>query len=277
MSVQIEAASINRILGMTAEEDPKVIVEAGKIGGELGPELSLAASLLLSHHGLGKARPGFFLVITGIDKSGKETICCNPKGIPGVRSTVQILEGKGYETLGVLQPDYGTETGQLIRAFLGLPSKYRLSGEISPKISWMLWTLNRALTNAVLEYWLQDVGRAAVSKRWSESNVVYHRALGADVDRIGSFEDRFLTPDLMILLDISPKTSSARSMEKDDFERLDFLEGGREEYLNLRRYYGNKVEIKIVNAERSLKEVAHDVEEIITKFINMRSQRRLNV
>ncbi len=273
MSVKIEAASINRILEMTMEEDPEVIVEARKLEGELSSELLLAASLLLSHNRPRKALPGVFLVVTGIDKSGKETICCNPKGVVGVRSVIRILDERGYETLGILQPDYDTETGQLIRAFLGLPSKYRLSGEISPEVSWMLWTLNRALTNAVLEYWLQGVDRAVISKRWSESNIVYHKIFGADVDRIRSFEDRFLMPDLIIILDIPPEVSLARSMERDHFEKLDFLEGVREEYLNLKRNYNDKVEIKVVDADRPLREVGHDVESIVTEFLSTRSQR----
>lgn len=203
-----------------------------------------------------RERKGKFLVITGIDKSGKDTHCFNPLRLKGVRPIFSLLKEMGYSVLGLKQPSYDTVLGRLVASYLGLGSL--IEGRLSKEFAWMLWSLDRAQHNARVIDWLREEGNAVLSKRWCESNIVYQMAQGIDVERIERFERGIAKQDYTILLDLPAEESLKRSRSPDRYETLGLLKRIRGLYLELPLHYPYG-ELFVVNASRSLKEVNLDL------------------
>ncbi|HID19188.1 TPA: hypothetical protein EYP27_06585, partial [Candidatus Bathyarchaeota archaeon] len=84
-------------------------------------------------------RRGFFLVVTGIDKAGKETQCFNPYGIPGVKPVRKFLAEMGVEVFSVALPSYETLLGSLVEAYLKTDhGGVKIEGEVSDDYAWIL-------------------------------------------------------------------------------------------------------------------------------------------
>ncbi|MFP3282546.1 MAG: hypothetical protein RXP97_00485 [Nitrososphaeria archaeon] len=243
---EVGSAELGALLSAVEGRDPSAVRIAAAIGGPLGAELSLAASLALSA-GPGTGRRGPFIVITGIDKAGKETHIFNPARIPGIKPLVDLLGEIGYHPLGVRQPEYGFLSGQLIRSYLGLDAACRISGTLSPDTAWILWSLNRALVNPSVEFWLSRERGAVISKRWSESNLAYHAAQGVSPERILALESGFSRPDLFVVLDIDPEEAARRiGGDGDLFEsRRQLLSDAREMFMELDRYFPGSAVISV--------------------------------
>ncbi|WP_174449156.1 dTMP kinase [Conexivisphaera calida] len=263
---RIDADSLEHVLGLVERGDPRAVGAAADLGARPGVELSLASSLAISDV---RRKSGLFIVVTGIDKSGKETHVFNPTHLPGVRPLVKVLSELGYETMGVHQPEYDLQSGQLIRSYLGLRGDCEISGKLPASIAWVLWSLNRALVNYPAVTWLSDGTRAVVAKRWSESNLAYHVTQGVDPARILSVESRFMQPDLFLVLDLDPDAATRRiGGIGDSFEsRRQLLSAAREILGNLERYFPGSNVIR-VDASRDPASVSRDLERGVREFLH---------
>ncbi len=265
MSCEVSAAELGRVLRMVERGDPEAIRAAAELG-PAGAEMSLAASLTIEPPA---RRAGLFVVLTGIDRAGKETHAFNPAHIPGVRPLVDVLGEMGYEVLGVRQPEYGFASGQLIRSYLGLEGWCRLRGKLEEDVAWILWSMNRALVNRAAAHWLSKDGRAVIAKRWGESNLAYHAPQGVEPSRILSLESRFLRPDVFLVLDLDPSVAASR-MEggADAFEsRARLLSEARRILLELDRYFPGSEVIR-VDASRSPASVSAELVEALRRFLS---------
>ncbi|PMP94476.1 MAG: hypothetical protein C0167_03975 [Nitrososphaera sp.] len=260
-----DADSLERVLELVERGDPRAVGAAADLGARPGVELSLASSLAISEV---RRKAGLFIAVTGIDKSGKETHVFNPTRLPGVRPLVKVLNELGYETMGVHQPEYDLQSGQLIRSYLGLRGDCEISGKLPESIAWVLWSLNRALVNYPAATWLSDGTRAVVAKRWSESNLAYHATQGVDPARILSVESRFMQPDLFLVLDLDPDAATRRiGGIGDSFEsRRQLLSAAREILGNLERYFPGSSVIR-VDASRDPASVSRDLERGVREFL----------
>jgi len=205
-------------------------------------------------------RRGKFLVVTGIDKAGKETHCFNPAKLKGIRAIGSVLDEMGYRVLGVRQPSYETLLGRLVSSHLGFGDL--IEGRVSKDYAWLLWSLDRAQHNFEVVDWLREEGNVVLSKRWCESNVVYQMAQGIDPGRIESFERGIAKQDYTILLDIPVEESLKRSASLDRYESPEFLRRVRELYLRLPLYYPYG-ELYVVDANRGLEEVNSDLVSLV--------------
>ena len=262
---RVDADSLEHVLELVERGDPRAVSAAADLGARPGVELSIASSLAISNV---RRKSGLFIVVTGIDKSGKETHVFNPTRLPGVRPLVRVLDELGYETMGIRQPEYDLQSGQLIRSYLGLRGDCEISGKLHESIAWILWSLNRALVNYPAATWLSDGTRAIVAKRWSESNIAYHAAQGVDPARILSVESRFMQPDLFLVLDLDPDTATRRiGGGGDSFEsRRQLLSAAREILGNLERYFPDSSIVR-VDASRDPMSVSRDLEHSIREFL----------
>ncbi len=265
---RVDASSLARVLELVERGDRRAVSAAAELGGRLGAELSLASSLAISG---ARGNAGPFIVVTGIDRSGKETHVFNPEGVAGVTPLVRALEDLGYRTLGVRQPEYEFWSGQLIRSYLGLSGECEIRGELPGSVAWILWSLNRALVNNPVATWLSEGSHAAVSKRWSESNLAYHAVQGVDPARILSVESRFLQPDLFLVLDLDPEVAVRRmGGSRDAFEsRRQLLAAAREVLRNLGRYFPGS-EAVLVDASRDPASVSEDLVSRVREFLRRR-------
>ncbi len=246
-------------------------VESMEVSARLKKEFLKALRGLLNP--VKTPRRGFFIVVTGIDKSGKETQCFNPMKIPNVKSVKDFLVELKGEVLPISLPSYGTPLGSLVGAYLGARGvDVRLSGEVSEEYAWILWSLDRAQYNDAVKSWLSWKNHFVLARRWIESNLCYQTVRGVSEERILRFERNIEKPDLMLVIDITAEEALIRAGEKDRYERLDFLKKVREKLLEI-SFRGLVGQTVIVNGFGS----PSDVNERLLKILSLYLGKKLNL
>ena len=155
------------------------------------------------------SHPGIFIVIEGVEGSGKSTQC---------RLLKNRLISHQIPSLVVREPG-GTKTGEQIREWL------RQGSDLSKLSELFLFSAARvALLEQVILPELQR-GLVVILDRYIYSSIAYQGfAKGCDlndIDSINRITTNNLEPDLAFLLDISPKESFKRKSceEPDRFEQ----------------------------------------------------------
>ncbi len=149
--------------------------------------------------------PGLFVTLEGIDRSGKTT------------QARLLRDALGDRAVAVREPG-GTAVGERVRELLK-----DCSLTIGGRAEALLFAAARAqLVSDVIRPALAD-GKVVVSDRFLDSSLAYQgsgRQLGVEeVARINRFATGGLTPDLTILLEVSPAAAAARAgVEVDRFE-----------------------------------------------------------
>lgn len=186
---------------------------------------------------------GKMIVVTGLDKSGKETQAFNPERNPKITSIYDYLLSKSYTVLKISLPSYKSTFGSLVAAYLGKEEvSVQILGKLPTEVAWILWSLDRAQHNLAIQKWLrQSSSHIVLSKRWTETNIAYQTPLGIDEKRILSFERNILKQDYTLVIDVTPKVAMKRMTdskeEPDRYETFDFLVEVNERYGNLEQYY----------------------------------------
>ena len=196
---------------------------------------------------------GVFIVIEGVDGSGKSTVC---------RRAAEVLSSRGVRAVVTAEP-----THEGIGAFI----RSGAAGRISQRTEALLFVADR---NDHTERIAREVGdgAAVICDRYFASTVAYQSAKldGDSSDRdwliqINSdFRDR---ADVTVLLDIDPREGLSRVDSRGEdiskFENLAFLEQVRANYLRLAEEFG----FRVVDASRSADEVFSDVMSIIDEVV----------
>ncbi len=206
-------------------------------------------------------KKGKFIVVSGIDKSGKETQTISGKGC--VKPLNQFLRDKGYNVWTILQPSYDTRLGGLIKYYLTKNKK-------TYNFAWILWSLDRAQHKEKIIEWLSKEKNIVLAKRWTESNVVYHAAKGVDINEILSFERNVPKQDLTLVIDIKPETSLERNLKPDAYENLNLLKMVWKNYINLNYIYpyGDKI---YIDGEADPCTVNNTLLSVVNDYIEMTS------
>ncbi len=214
---------------------------------------------------IGFRRRGRFIVISGIDKSGKET-----QAFAGGADVVPVsafIKEHGYDVINVLQPSYDTVLGGLVRWYLNN------SSSVKKENAWMLWTLDRAQHNRSIAEWLSN-GGIVVAKRWTESHVVYQQVQGIEVESILKAERNIIKQDITFILDVDVQEVLKRLNGRgDNYENVEMLNRVRENYmrLGLMYKYGTMV---YVDANGSPREVNRTLLSIIKTYFDASSSNR---
>lgn len=215
-------------------------------------------------------REGKFIVVSGVDKVGKETHCFNPRRLKGITSLSSHMNLRSHRVLKIRQPSYETLLGGLVSSYLGRKgSHFKIDGRISEDFAWILWSLDRAQHNRMVMDWIPKRKTTVIAKRWTESNVVYQKARGIDVKRVLRLERNIAKQDLTIVLDAPLEILMNRIIgghDKDFYESKPMLEKVRKLYLNLPQLYPYG-EVFIMNSSRSLKEVNADIISAADEFL----------
>ncbi len=181
---------------------------------------------------------GTFIVIEGIDGSGKTTLAKRLAGSRDVWLTAEPTKGK----LGSM-----LRSGEL--------------GEIPPAAEALLFAADRAVHTAEIDSELEK-GRWVICDRYAGSTVAYQSASmgdSADWDWLNSMQAHsVIRPDAVILLDMDPEASMARvgsrGEELSRFEKPEFQRRVREAYLRLADQFGYIV----IDASKGPEEVYAD-------------------
>ena len=196
---------------------------------------------------------GAFIVLEGIDGTGKTTVC---------RSATEILRSEGRDAEATFEPT-DTGVGALIRS--------GAAGRISQRAESLLFVADRIEhTDRIM----RRVGKGAVvlCDRYYASTIAYQSASldgdSADEGWLEALSEQFVrVPDVVILLDMDPSEALARvgsrGEEGSKFEELRFLTQVRARYLGLAERYG----FEVVDASRSREDVLADVMKIIREVL----------
>ena len=196
---------------------------------------------------------GAFIVVEGIDGTGKSTAC---------RAAAERLSSEGREVVLTAEP-----THEGIGAFI----RSGAAGRVSQRAESLLFTADRYEHTARIR---RDVaeGRVVICDRYYASTAAYQSAKldgdSADMAWLISLCEPFVQePDAVILLDADPEVTlgrvDARGEGESKFENLPFLRQVREAYLELADRYGYEV----VDASRPAGEVAEAVTQIIREVL----------
>lgn len=191
---------------------------------------------------------GKIIVFEGIDKAGKTT-------------QAKLLEKKlGSKCVRIDFPDYSTPVGKEIRQFLDGKRNY------PDEVKMMLLSANRWEKKGEIDKMLSK-GTTVIMNRYYQSNLVYGISKGLKLDWLLSLDKGLPKADLVIVIDIHPKTLASRSKNVvDTFEKdLELIRRVKKNY----RILANKFNWQTVEGEKSVDEVQSQVLRIVRKFVKI--------
>jgi len=194
---------------------------------------------------------GRLIAIEGIDQSGKRT-----QATLLARRLIQ----KGYRTSVFDFPDYRTPLGRELRAYLA--GRNRLDFHAVH----LLYAANKWERAREIDYEI-DRGRNIIVNRYSPSNLAYGVAHGLPLDWLRSLEDGLPKPDVVFVLDITPRTSFRRKTKKRDVHEGDreYLRKVRNTYVRLARKY----RWKVIDGENDLRSVHLEVWTLVARLMKI--------
>jgi dTMP kinase len=191
-------------------------------------------------------KKGLFIVIEGIDGSGK-----------GTQSKLLYtwLKKRGSPVILTQEPTYG-EIGKIIRNGV-------LKGELDPTTEALLFAADRKKHTDEISDELEK-GKVVVCDRYLDSSMAYQGAHGLDRDWLRSINNFSIKPDILIILDISPdealKRVNTRGERTDYFEKVEFLKKVRSNYLQTE-------DGLIIDAGDSIEKVQEEIKKIVSRFL----------
>ena len=191
---------------------------------------------------------GKIIVFEGIDKAGKTT-------------QAKLLEKKlGSKCVRIDFPDYSTPIGKEIRQFLDGKRNY------PDEVKMILLSANRWEKKGEIEK-IVSKGTTVIMNRYYQSNLVYGISKGLKLDWLLSLDKGLPKADLVIVIDIRPKTLASRSKNVvDTFEKdLELIRRVKKNY----RILANKFNWRTVEGEKSVDEVHGQVLRIVRKFVKI--------
>ncbi len=207
-------------------------------------------------------KKGLFIVIEGIDGSGK-----------GTQSKLlnTWLKGKGHSAFLTMEPTEG-DIGKLLREALK-------HGNVAPKPLALLFAADRIEHNVQIKKKLSE-GKNVICDRYMYSSIAYQGAQGVDKEWIGEINKFALVPDVIIYLDVSPAVGLGRISSKGSFrslqkeaeylEKKEFLEKVRNNYLE----QANENSLFFtINADLLLKDVQTAVRRVVGRFLKEEGEK----
>ena len=191
-------------------------------------------------------RKGFFLVLEGIDGSGKTTIANYLKKVfENRKRNVFITQEPTKEKIGVIIREYLSEVDEKER---------------DPIFEALAFAADRKWH---IEKWISpflDKGYLVISDRYFYSSFAYQTINKLDPNWLIEINKYMLKPNLAIFLDVAPEIAIKRIRHaRNVFEHKDFL---RKVYFNYIKMVDNNMLVKI-NGERKINLIVNDIVKMI--------------
>lgn len=195
--------------------------------------------------------PGKFIVIEGLDGSGQTT---------QVKLLKEYLESKGLEVITTKEPTQ--------------PIEGAYYSSVAQEIKDVLDKVKTKEAKAFQEMFAQDrkehldnqiipalkQGSWVICDRYAFSSFAYGTAHGNDMDFLMSLNEKFLMPDYVFLLKVSPQTCMQRVVRRN--EGIKFFEV-EEKLANTWKQYEEVVkrfpEINVINGEETIENVHQEI------------------
>ena len=194
---------------------------------------------------------GQIIVLEGIDKAGKGTQC---------KLLNNAIKKAGIKCIIMDFPDYSTPIGKEIRLFLDGRRSY------STEVQHLLLSVNRWEKKEEIEKVLQS-GTIIIMDRYYQSNLVYGLSHDLDLNWLINLDKGLPQENLVIILEIDPKTSYRRvSYNRDVFERnQDFLITVKQNYRKLSKVY----RWNIINGEENVEMIHNKICNLVKEKLNI--------
>jgi dTMP kinase len=192
---------------------------------------------------------GKLIAIEGIDQSGKRT---------QTHLMARKLRARGHPFSIYDFPDYRTLLGRQLRAYLSGKN------QLDFRAVHLLYAANKWERAAEITTRIRR-GRMVLVNRYSPSNLAYGVAHGLPLKWLYSLEKDLPKPDIVFVLDVSPRISFARKKRRRDVHEtnLAYLRKVRSAYLRLAR----KFSWKIVDGKRDETSVHLDLWRQVSRFL----------
>ncbi|KAF7332575.1 Thymidylate kinase [Mycena kentingensis (nom. inval.)] len=186
---------------------------------------------------------GAFIVVEGLDRSGKTT---------QVTALKSKLETAGVPVRLLKFPDRTTAIGQMIDAYL------RSQSDLDDRAIHLLFSANRWELAASIETLLEQ-GTTVVCDRYAFSGVAFSAAKGLPLEWCRTPDSGLPAPDLTLFFDISPEAARARGgYGEERYEKEELQQKVKGIFLQLASEMSSDKWVT-VDAGRSKEEVAEDV------------------
>lgn len=215
---------------------------------------------------------GFFVTVEGGEGAGKTS---------AISSLERLLRDRGFDVVVTREPG-GIAIAEQIREVILDKRNVEMDGRTEA----LLYAAARRqhLVQKVIPALQQ--GKAVLCDRFIDSSLAYQgyaRGLGIDeIYELNRFAVYGTMPDLTLLLDVSPQVGLARihanrnrEVNRLDMEALSFHEKVRSGYLQLLDRFPER--IVRVDAERPEEEVVRALSEIVTEWLQRRSNSGRNI
>lgn len=201
------------------------------------------------------SKKGIFIVIDGIDGSGKTTIANFLK---------DYLKQRGYNPMSLSSPS-DSENGRYLKDLL----RKKDSNKIKPEKWVELFKENMDESQQAIRGALEE-GKIVIIDRYYYSSLAYL----LDPKQWQAYSELFLKPEIVFILDVDAKTGLKRVEEKYKktkekkayFEKEKILKDVRKKFLALPQFL--KDNIKIIDSNRSIKDVWFDVKKEVNALID---------
>lgn len=201
------------------------------------------------------AGKGLFIVLEGIDGSGKDT---------HLKFLAKELRELGYTVVETAEPSRD-RVGTFLKRY-AKRNEERLPAESEA----LLYASDRFdhVKNVIKPALLRD--QIVISARYYYSSMAYQGAVGVDLDWIKEMNRFALKPDLAVLLDILPEYSLHRlKRRRSIYEDSDYLRKVRDIYIKL----VNEGDLVKVDADRPKRVVQGELLSMIQDLVERRNAK----
>lgn len=201
-----------------------------------------------------------FITFEGPEGCGKST---------HAKKIKSYLEGKGYKVVLTREPG-GTQLGKQIRDLLLDPNS-----ALNDRTEVYLFAADRSEhVSKIIQPALKE-GKIVISDRFVDSTLAYQvggRGLPEDLVRyLCLVSAQGMTPDLTILLDVSPEVGLQRAAgrggpDRFEQEKIDFHQKVRAKYLEIAQANPHRVKV-VCTDSREIDEVQNEIREIVERLV----------
>ena len=199
---------------------------------------------------------GKFIALEGLDGSGQTT---------QAKLLQNFIKEKGVDTILTKEPTWENDAGTWINNALRENKKLDLD---ELKLLQEKFAEDRKWHQKnIIEPALKN-GKIVISDRSQFSSFAFGAASGIDINHLFALNNKFISPDIVILLKVSPSVCMKRIQQRAErkalFEKEKQLEKVWEVYEKLAKRFKN---IIIVDGEKTIEEVHKEISQIIKKIL----------
>jgi dTMP kinase len=204
---------------------------------------------------------GLFVALEGGEGAGKSTQCSRLRG---------WLAEAGYEVLLTREPG-GTPVGAALRAIVLDPA----TGDLSSRTEALLYAADKAEHVDTVVLPALAAGQVVVTDRYVDSTLAYQgagRALSAaELEPVARWATGDLRPHLTVLLDVDPRTGTARFAGRDrlEAEPMQFHDRVREQFRSLAA--ADPLHYLVLDAAADADVIAADIRTAVEALLKERS------